>query len=121
MNIKTRVFTDLIVWQEAHRFVLALYKITKSFPDTEKFGLLTQMRKAGVSVTSNIAEGYSRFGRRDKAHFYTMSQASLTELQNQLILSKDLGYLDQEVYDKLWDSSLDIYRMLNKLIMSVRQ
>ncbi|MBU0645912.1 four helix bundle protein [Patescibacteria group bacterium] len=118
--MKTRTFVDLVVWQQAHKFVLSLYQLTKSFPDTERYGLVTQLRRAGVSVTSNIAEGYTRFGRKNKAHFYTMSQASLTEIQNQLILSRDLGYISSENYDRLWEHTLDIYRMLNILIRSVK-
>ena len=88
-NGKITKFTDLHVWQEGHKLVLMIYKYTDIFPDKERYGIIDQMRRAAVSVTSNVAEGFSRRSLKEKSRFYDMSQGSLVELQNQLIISKD--------------------------------
>ena len=85
-------FEQLEVWQAAHKLVLDIYKKTQKFPTEEKFGLVSQMRRAAVSVPANIAEGFKRRGRADKGHFYNIAQASLEELRYYLILCCDLGY-----------------------------
>src|SRR3989338_6098100 len=90
---KIAKFTDLIAWQEGHKLVLLIYQITKDFPKDELYGLISQMRRAAVSITSNLAEGFSRRSSKDKNNFYTMSLTSLIELQNQLLISKDVSYL----------------------------
>jgi four helix bundle protein len=90
---KLETFQDLVVWQESHSLVLAIYTMTKSFPTEEKYGLTSQMRRAAVSVPANIAEGFKRKSRNEKVRFYNISQSSLEELKYYLILSKDLGYL----------------------------
>lgn len=89
-NPKIKNFTDLIAWQEAHKLVLLIYKITDQFPQKEIYALTSQMRRAAISVTSNIAEGFSRKSSKEKIQFYYMSTGSLAELQNQLIVSKDI-------------------------------
>lgn len=89
----TKTFTDLIVWQKAHQFVLNVYKITLKFPKEEKYGLTSQFRRASVSIAANIAEGYKRKGTRDKLRFYNIAQASLEECRYFLILAKDLDYI----------------------------
>jgi len=91
MPIET--FQDLIVWQKAHVLTISVYKLTATFPQDERFGLISQMRRAAVSVPANIAEGFKKRGKADKANFYNISQGSLAELQYYFILSKDLGYL----------------------------
>ena len=91
-------FTDLNTWKEGHKLVLTIYQITKKLPKDELFGLTSQMRRAAVSITSNIAEGFSRQSFKEKAQFYSMAQGSLTELQNQLLVSKDIGYFTAEEY-----------------------
>jgi len=90
---KAKVFTDLIVWQKAHRFVLNVYKETKNFPKEEVFGLTSQFRRSSVSVAANIAEGFKKRGVADKARFYNIAQGSLEECRYYIILSRDLGYL----------------------------
>ncbi len=90
---KTRRFEDLTVWQKAHQLVLAIYKLTRDFPSEEKFALVSQMRRAAVSIPANIAEGFKKRGKKDKANFYNIAQGSLEELRYYIILSKDLGYL----------------------------
>jgi len=91
--LKTKSFKDLIVWQKAHELVLLLYTITRIFPKNEEYGLTSQMRRAGVSVPANIAEGYRRKGKIDKIRFLNISQSSLEEVRYYLILSKDLKYI----------------------------
>ena len=87
----TYSFENLIVWQKANQFVLAVYRATQDFPDTERFGLLTQFRRAAVSITANIAEGYKKLSRADKLRFFNISQGGLEECRNYIILSRDLG------------------------------
>src|SRR3989344_224377 len=86
---KIQSFTDLEVWRESHKLVLMVYKFTKNFPKNELFGLTSQLRRAVVSITSNIAEGFSRFSYKEKIQFYSIAFGSLTEVQNQLLISKD--------------------------------
>jgi four helix bundle protein len=87
-------FRDLVVWQKAHQFVLAVYRLTESFPDREKFGLSHQLRRAAVSIPANIAEGFGKRGR--KAHFLNIAEGSLEECRYYLILTQDLGYGETE-------------------------
>ena len=89
-----RTFQDLLVWQKAHQFVLAVYAITATFPKQETYGLCQQMRRAAVSIPANIAEGFRRRGKADKAGFMNMAEGSLEECRYYLILAKDLGYGD---------------------------
>ncbi|MDP3732231.1 MAG: four helix bundle protein [Candidatus Omnitrophota bacterium] len=118
---KIRSFEDLIVWQKSHRLVLEIYKMTKDFPQDEKFGLVSQMRRAAVSVAANIAEGFKRRGTKDKINFYNTSQSSLTELQNYLILVRDLKYISSIVLDKISITVDEIGKMLNGLIYSINR
>jgi four helix bundle protein len=85
-------FQDLVVWQKAHALVLAIYRLTSTFPKHELFGLSSQMRRAAVSVPANIAEGFKKKGPADKARVLNIAQGSLEELRYYLILSNDLGY-----------------------------
>jgi four helix bundle protein len=87
-----RSFTDLIVWQKAHQFVLAVYAFTADFPKQELYGLSAQMRRAAVSIPANIAEGFRRRGRPDKARFMNIAEGSIEESRYYLILAQDLGY-----------------------------
>ena len=87
-----REFSDLLVWRKAHQFVLGIYTCTRSFPKEETYGLTSQMRRAAVSVPANIAEGFRRRGRPDKARFMNLAEASLEECRYYLILARDLGY-----------------------------
>jgi four helix bundle protein len=85
-------FQDLVVWQKAHAFVLAVYRLTESFPEREKFGLSHQMRRAAVSVPANIAEGFGKRSQAEKARFLNIAEGSLEECRYYLILPHDLGY-----------------------------
>lgn len=115
-NIK--FFTDLIVWQKGHALVLEVYKVTKLFPKEELFVLIPQLRRCSISITSNIAEGFSRNTRKEKVQFYATSLGSLTELQNQLLIARDLVYITINVYNKLFEDSVEVHKMLNAMIKS---
>ncbi len=118
-NQKIKSFTELNAWQEGHQLVLAIYRLSKSFPQEEKFGLTDQIRRASVSITSNLAEGFSRLGRKEKLQFYRMSLGSLTELQNQLIIARDLEYVTFEEFRKIEDLSVVVSKLLNGLLKSL--
>ena len=91
-----RTFQDLLVWQKAHRFVLEVYALTAAFPKQETYGLSLQMRRAAVSIPANIAEGFRRRSKADKARFMNIAEGSVEECRYFLILVKDLGYSDVE-------------------------
>lgn len=93
---KSQTFQDLFVWQKAHKLTLEIYQITKDFPREEIYGLTSQMRRAAVSVSANIAEGYKKRGKLDKARFLNISEGSLNEIKYYLILSRDLKYLNTQ-------------------------
>lgn len=116
--MKIKSFTDLNAWREAHNLVLSIYKITKSFPDDEKFGLIQQLRRCAVSVSSNIAEGFSRRTKKEKAQFFYTSLGSITELQNQLLIARDIGYLSKDLFKELADKTITISKLTNGLIKS---
>ena len=99
---------------------LGVYKATKDFPKEEQFGLTNQIRRASVSVTSNIAEGFSRGSYKDKIKFYAMGLGSLTEIQNQLLLSRDIGYLTEKVFQDLYEKSIVAHKLMNGLIKKSR-
>jgi four helix bundle protein len=90
----THGFENLLVWQKSHEFVLNTYKMTLTFPDSEKFGLTSQFRRAAISILANIAEGYGKRSAIDKARFYNIAQGSLNECRYYLRLTNDLGYAD---------------------------
>lgn len=103
---KAKSFGDLIVWQKAHQFVLAVYKFTENFPKSETYGLTAQLRRAAVSIAANIAEGFKKKGRADKARFMNISQGSVEECRYYLILSRDLHYGDpSELMEQLEEVS----------------
>ena len=114
-------FTDLICWQKGHKLVLKTYVLTKKFPSDERFGLTNQMRRAAVSITSNIAEGFSRHSYADKKHFYSMSQGSLTELENQLLIARDIGYLHDEDFRMIAEMAIEVHKLITGLIKSTQQ
>lgn len=106
-------FKELKVWQKAHELVLCIYKITKKFPEDEKFGLISQMRRAAVSIASNIVEGFHRYSDKVSNNFYDIADGSIEELKYQLILSKDLKYLSLDDYDLTSGLSEEVSKMLH--------
>lgn len=117
---KIKSFTDLIAWQEAHRSVLEIYKVTETFPNKEIYGISNQMRRAAVSMTSNIAEGFSRQSLKEKIQFYHMTLGSDTELQNQIIIAKDLAYISEENFRNIYEGLIRVNKLINGLIKSLR-
>jgi len=111
-------FQDLLVWQKAHEFVLHVYKMTEQFPDTEKFGLTSQLRRAAISIPANIAEGFKKQGQLDKVRFYNISLGSLEECKYYLILAQDLDYSNTTELTLLLD---EVGRLLSGLIRSIRR
>ena len=117
-NLKLKTFKDLKTWQEGHRLVLAVYECTKKFPKEEMFRLTSQLRRASVSVTSNIAEGFSRHTRKEKAQFYYQSNGSLSEIKNQLIIARDLTYLENSKFEEIINTANHTQALLQGLIKS---
>lgn len=113
---KIKSFTDLKAWQEGHKLVIMIYKVTKKFPKEEIFGLISQMQRAAVSITSNIAEGFGRQTYKEKVHFYYQAHGSLTELKNQILIAKDIGYLLKEDFDELVYQINIAHKLLQGLI-----
>ena len=100
-----RSFRDLLVWQKAHRFVLALYTFTATFPKQETYGLTSQMRRAAVSIPANIAEGFAKRSKPDKARYMNIAEGSVEESRYYLILAHDLGYGQTENSWPRWKRS----------------
>lgn len=115
---KIQNFTDLFAWRESHVVILSIYKVTKMFPSDERFGLIAQIRRASVSITSNIAEGFGRRTSKDKIHFYDMAIGSLNEVRNQLFIARDLSYLTQETWKELEQKIITAHKLINGLIKS---
>lgn len=111
-----RGFKDLHVWQDAHALVLLIYKATRSFPKEEQFGLTSQLRRAASSVTANIAEGSGRFHYKERIRFYHQARGSLVEVENHVILSKDLAFLSQKETDEILSLCSTVAKQLNGLI-----
>ena len=108
-------FSKLKVWQKAHNFTVNLYKITKDFPSDEKFGLTNQIRRATVSIESNISEGCGRNGDKEFSRFLDIAQGSAYEVKCQIFISRDLGYLDSSKSQLLTDKINEVSRMINAL------
>jgi len=119
-SVKISNFTDLKVWQEGHQLCLLIYKITEDFPKHELFGLISQLRRAAVSITSNIAEGFSRWSYKEKIQFYYIAHGSVTEVENQLILARDLKYLKAIDYEFVLKKLISTHKLLNIFIKSTR-
>jgi four helix bundle protein len=111
----TFAFEKLTVWQNTRKLVKSIYQITRNFPEDERFGLVSQVRRAIISVSSNMAEGSSRITSRDQAHFYNTSYSSLMEVLSQIILSCDLDFINLEQYDGLRKEIEDVSIQVNAL------
>lgn len=113
-------YTDLLAWQKSHELVIAIHALTKNLPIDERYGLISQMRRSAVSVTSNLAERFSRWGNKEKNQFYSMSSASLSELENQLIIARDVGYVSAEKFEQVFGLSTRAHQLINGLRRSNR-
>jgi four helix bundle protein len=113
---KTKSFQELIVWQKAHQFVLDVYKYTQSFPKEEVYSLTAQLKRAAISIPANIAEGYKKKSKADKARFMNIAQGSLEECQYYLILSRDLDYGDNNHLSNLL---IEVSKMLEMYIQKL--
>lgn len=113
---KIQSFKDLEVWKEGHKLVLMIYEATKKFPKDEAYGLTSQMRRAIVSTTSNLSEGFGRATYRDKQHFYQIGLGSNIELQNQILIAKDVQYINEDIYLKLNVQAVKVEHICRGLI-----
>jgi len=113
-----RDFRELVAWQKAHALVMNIYKMTKDFPEEERFGLTIQLRRAAVSIAANIAEGFKRPGKKGKIQSYSVSQASLEEVKYYLILANDLDYSKEA--GRLLEHCEPVAQLLNGLINSAQ-
>ena len=116
MNTPTRSYRDLVVWQKAIDLVVEIYKVTDRFPDRERYTLSSQMRRAAVSIPSNIAEGRSQSTRKDFINFLHTALGSGTELETQMIIAKKLDYLEDSNYQGTMALLSEVCRMLHAMI-----
>lgn len=112
-------FTDLIAWKESHKLVLLTYKTLEDFPKKELFALCDQIRRCVVSVSANIAEGFSRHGKKEKSQFYYIAKGSLTELENHFLIARDVGYINEGKFNILLNQTNQVGRLLTGLVRSV--
>ena len=114
---KTKSFQELEVWKQAHQFVLGAYTYSTTFPKEERYGLISQFRRSAISIPANIAEGYVKYGLKDKVRFYNIAQGSLEECRYYLILSNDLGYGENT---KLTTDLETVSKMLTSYIKAIK-
>ena len=117
---KIQTYKDLQVWQKACRFCVNLYEASKDFPSEEKYGLTAQIRRTAVSIPSNIAEGYGRHARLDYVRFLRIAYGSCCELETQLLIARELGYLGSRDFADLESAFSEVERMLSGLIRSLK-
>lgn len=113
-------FTDLVAWREGHDLVIGVFRETMRFPPICR-ALATQMQRAAISVTSNIAEGFGRQSIADKKHFYVIARGSTTELQNQLLIARDIGVCQPEVFQDLAERSILVHKLIIGLVKSIEK
>jgi four helix bundle protein len=118
---KIKTFTDIIAWSEAHKLVIQLYQLTVQFPKEEMFGLTSQIRRAAVSITSNIAEGFGRNSFKEKLRFYYISQGSIIEIKNQLLIARDVKMISNEKFNEIDDQINHTHRLLQGFISKTKQ
>ncbi len=114
-----RSYRDLAAWQNARELSYEIYQMTQSFPQDERFGLISQIRRCAISVPSNIAEGYGRGSQADYVRFLRIARGSLFELETQLTLSSDLGFVDNQTSDNIQEKINTVARPLSGLIRSM--
>ncbi len=114
--MKIKSFTDLIAWKEGHKLVLSIYNITNTFPRNEAYSLTNQMRRSAMSITNNLAEGFSRKGNKEKKQFSYLALGSTTELQNQLLIARDLTYITNDLFQEFAQQTIVIHKLINGMI-----
>jgi four helix bundle protein len=120
MRVVLKDFRKLKVWEKSHHLVLSVYQATSSFPDHEQYGLTSQLRRAAVSIPTNIAEGCGRGGDAEFARFLQIASGSATELQYQILLANELNFLDAENFEHLNNDVVEVKKMLNALIQKLK-
>jgi four helix bundle protein len=121
MSEKLKSYKDLKVWQRSYQLCLEIYKLTKGFPDEEKYGLKSQLRRAAVSVPSNISEGYGRKTTPEYIQFLYIAYGSICEIETQILLSGDLNYISTGKLEMLNEGIKEVERMLKALIKSLEK
>ncbi|MDP5120798.1 MAG: four helix bundle protein [Spirosomaceae bacterium] len=116
-----RNFKELLIWQRSHKLTLHIYKIVSTFPSFETFGLISQMRRSSYSIPTNISEGCGRNSNPELVRFLNISMGSANELEYQLLLSRDLEYLDNEIYLVTEKELVEVKKMMNTFIQSVKK
>jgi four helix bundle protein len=112
-------YRDLVVWKKSMAFVFSIYRCTQAFPKIETYGLTSQLRRAAVSIPSNIAEGQARLSTGEFRQFLGNARGSLTEVETQIFIARDLGYLEQDESDLLLNDAAEVGRILNGLLASL--
>jgi four helix bundle protein len=120
LTMNKNEFTNLFVWQKAHKLLLDIYLASKYFPVSEKFGLSSQMKRAAVSITSNISEGYGRRYLKEKIQFYYIASGSISELKNQLIILKDLNIIELRMFNQFYSELTQVHQLLFALIRKTK-
>ncbi len=119
MNTTFKSYRDLEVWQRSMQLAKRIYQVTRSFPNDERFGLTNQLRRASVSVPSNLAEGHARFGAGEFSRFISIAMGSVAEIETQILLSTELGYLRTELSSELMTDLETIGKMLRGLAKAI--
>jgi four helix bundle protein len=113
-------FTQLRSWQKAREFAVLIYKFTADFPESERYGLISQLQRASVSVAANIAEGFSRRTAKEKINFYAMAMGSLTEVQSHVYVAQSLGFVSEAAAMGIINESVELQKMINGLKKSAK-
>jgi len=115
-----KTFRDIKIWQLSMELVTNIYKVTIDFPETEKYGLVSQLRRCSVSVPANIAEGFGRNSQGDFKRFVNISMGSLFEIQTQIEVAKNLNFITEEIFEKLYSDTREIERMMSSFIRTLK-
>lgn len=121
MENKIKNFHELDAWKKGHELALEIYKITKNFPKEELYGIVSQLRRAAISITANIAERFARYHFKDKIRFYYQARGSVAEVQNFLLLAKDLEFITLGACKKLGEKANKVAQLINGLIRSIER
>ncbi len=114
--MRVRNYRELLVWQKGHQLALEIYRVTVGFPKVEQFGLTDQLRRAAISVPSNVVEGYERGSNKEFKHFLSIARGSTGEVRAQIELARDIGYMQNDDFEKLFDLTTEVHKMINSLI-----